>query len=290
MANAVRRARAGLKDINKPIGSFIFLGPTGVGKTELGKALAAYLFDDERALIRIDMSEFMEKHAVSRLIGAPPGYIGYDEGGQLTEAIRRKPFSVILFDEVEKAHSEVFNVMLQLLDDGHLTDSQGKKVDFKNTLIILTSNVGSQHILDYREGESDYAQMRQEVLGALREHFRPEFLNRIDETIVFHALGKTELGEILKLQLKRLDALLAERKLALELTPAAFDYLIEKGYEPSFGARPVKRVIQQEIENPLSLALLKGDFQEGDLIQAQYQDGNIIFEAIESQNEKKEPQ
>lgn len=279
VANAVRRARAGLKDANRPIGSFIFLGPTGVGKTELAKALAEFLFDDERAIVRIDMSEYMEKHAVSRLVGAPPGYIGYDEGGQLTEAIRRKPFSVILFDEIEKAHADVFNIMLQILDDGQLTDGQGKRVDFKNTIVIMTSNIGSQYILDYKHGESDYANMKAQVMSALNGHFRPEFLNRVDETIVFHSLGKDQLGHILEIQLGRLRTLLADRKLTLELSDSARRHLIDVGYEPAYGARPLKRVIQQEIENPLSLDILKGKFNEGDKILAECIDQTLRFTA-----------
>lgn len=277
VANAVRRARAGLKEANRPIGSFIFLGPTGVGKTELAKALAEFLFDDERAMVRIDMSEYMEKHSVARMIGAPPGYVGYDEGGQLTEAIRRKPFSVILFDEIEKAHSEVFNIMLQILDDGQLTDGKGKKVDFKNTLIIMTSNIGSQYILRYREGDCQYHEMKDAVMTALSAHFRPEFLNRVDETIVFHALGKAQLRDILELQLRRLRALLADRHLTLELSDAAKDFLIEAGYDPTFGARPLKRVIQRDLENPLSLAILQGTFREGDTILADVAEGKLIF-------------
>ncbi|PIQ26103.1 ATP-dependent chaperone ClpB [bacterium (Candidatus Blackallbacteria) CG17_big_fil_post_rev_8_21_14_2_50_48_46] len=277
VSNAVRRARAGLKEANRPIGSFIFLGPTGVGKTELAKALAEFLFDDERAMVRIDMSEYMEKHSVSRLIGAPPGYIGYDEGGQLTEAVRRKPFSVLLFDEIEKAHSEVFNIMLQILDDGQLTDGKGKKVDFKNTLIIMTSNIGSQYILQYRDGDFQYEEMKDAVMTSLAGHFRPEFLNRIDETIVFHSLGRNQLHHILEIQLKRLRKLLADKQLSLELTDAAKDHLTEVGYDPTFGARPLKRVIQRELENPLSMAILQGTFREGDTIQANLGEGQLVF-------------
>ncbi len=281
VANAVRRARAGLSDANRPMGSFIFLGPTGVGKTELAKALAEFLFDDERNIVRIDMSEYMEKHAVSRLIGAPPGYIGYDEGGQLTEAIRRKPFSVILFDEIEKAHPEVFNVMLQILDDGQLTDGQGKKVDFKNSLLIMTSNIGSQYILQYKEGEWGYDEMKEAVSTELHAHFRPEFLNRIDETIVFHALGKAELGHILEIQLGRLHKLLGDRKLRLELDDSAKNYLIETGYSPNFGARPLKRTIQKELENPLAMAILQGQFQEGDTIWLEQTPEGLSFSKLE---------
>jgi ATP-dependent Clp protease ATP-binding subunit ClpB len=282
VSNAVRRARAGLKDANRPIGSFIFLGPTGVGKTELAKALAEFLFDDERAMIRIDMSEYMEKHSVSRLIGAPPGYIGYDEGGQLTEAIRRKPFSVILLDEIEKAHADVFNIMLQILDDGQLTDGKGKRVDFKNTIIIMTSNIGSQYILDYRFGEQDYDAMRDSVMASLMQHFRPEFLNRIDETIVFHSLDQKDLEIILNIQLQRLRKLLAERQLDLELSPAAMQHITEAGYSPTYGARPLKRVIQRDLENPLSMAILQGQFRAGDRILADNHEGLITFNTISS--------
>ncbi len=282
VSHAVRRARAGLKDANRPMGSFIFLGPTGVGKTELAKALAEFLFDDEKAMVRIDMSEYMEKHSVSRLIGAPPGYIGHDDGGQLTEVVRRKPFSVLLFDEVEKAHPDVFNIMLQILDDGQLTDGKGKTVDFKNTLVIMTSNIGSQHILHYKHGESDYEDMRNEVMGELQAHFRPEFLNRVDETIVFHALGKEDLRHILQIQLQRLGQRLSERKLTLNLATSAEDYLIETGYSPTFGARPLKRVIQKELENPLSMAILQGRFLEGDIVQAEYTPDGMLFSKNDS--------
>ncbi|MGV3526960.1 MAG: ATP-dependent chaperone ClpB [Candidatus Sericytochromatia bacterium] len=277
VSNAVRRARAGLKDANRPVGSFIFLGPTGVGKTELAKALAEFLFDDEKAMVRIDMSEYMEKHAVSRLIGAPPGYIGYDEGGQLTEAIRRKPFSVILLDEIEKAHPDVFNIMLQILDDGQLTDGQGKKVDFKNTIVIMTSNIGSHYILQYGEGEWTYDAMRDAVMGELTAHFRPEFLNRIDETVVFQSLGKDQLEHILSLQLVRLGKLLAERQLELKLDESARQHLIDTGYSPSYGARPLKRVVQRELENPLSLAILQGRFGSGSTIVAEYTPDGMLF-------------
>lgn len=277
VANAVRRARAGLKDANRPVGSFIFLGPTGVGKTELAKALAEFLFDDEKAMVRIDMSEYMEKHAVARLIGAPPGYIGHDDGGQLTETVRRKPFSVLLFDEIEKAHPDVFNIMLQILDDGQLTDGKGKTVDFKNTIVIMTSNIGSQHILHYKHGEADYGEMKDQVMAELQAHFRPEFLNRVDESIVFHALGKDNLRNILQIQLRRLGQRLADRKLILQLNPSAEDYLIETGYSPTFGARPLKRVIQKEVENPLSMAILQGRFLEGDTIVAEHTADGMLF-------------
>ncbi len=266
VADAILRSRAGLADPNRPISSFIFLGPTGVGKTELAKALAAYLFDTEEAMVRIDMSEYMEKHAVSRLIGAPPGYIGYDEGGQLTEAIRRRPFAVVLFDEIEKAHPDVFNVMLQILDDGRVTDAQGHTVDFKNTIIIMTSNIGSQYILDIAGDELRYDEMRGRVMEAMRASFRPEFLNRIDEIIIFHGLQKSELRQIVKLQVQRLSQRLAERKLALKLSDAAIDFLAEVGYDPVFGARPLKRAIQRELETAIAKQILRGSFTEGDTI------------------------
>ena len=264
VANAVRRSRAGLQDPNRPIGSFIFLGPTGVGKTETARALAEFLFDDEQAMVRIDMSEYMEKHAVSRLIGAPPGYVGYDEGGQLTEAVRRRPYSVLLFDEIEKAHPDVFNILLQLLDDGRLTDSQGRTVDFRNTVVIMTSNTGSQLILE-RQGE-DWAVVEAEVTAALREEFRPEFLNRVDDIIVFHPLGQDHIDRIVDLQLGRLRKLLADRKLTLELTPEARHAIATEGYDPAFGARPLKRAIQRMLQNPLALAVLEGRFAEHDRI------------------------
>ncbi|MCS6951357.1 MAG: ATP-dependent chaperone ClpB [Bryobacterales bacterium] len=268
VAEAVLRARSGLKDPNRPIGSFIFLGPTGVGKTELARALAEFLFDDERALIRIDMSEYQEKHTVARLIGAPPGYVGFEEGGQLTEAVRRRPYSVILFDEIEKAHHDVFNVMLQILDDGRLTDGQGRTVDFKNTIVIMTSNIGSHRILDYRgafEGW-EYDRMKEAVLEELRRHFRPEFLNRVDEIIVFHALSEEHLKRIVEIQLERLRARLADRHIRLELTEAARQHLVRAGYDPTYGARPLKRAIQREIETPLARLILKGDVRDGQTV------------------------
>jgi ATP-dependent Clp protease ATP-binding subunit ClpB len=264
VSNAVRRSRAGLQDPGRPIGSFIFLGPTGVGKTETARALAEVLFDDENAMTRIDMSEYMEKHAVARLIGAPPGYVGYEEGGQLTEAIRRRPYAVILFDEIEKAHPDVFNILLQVLDDGRLTDSQGRTVDFRNTVVIMTSNVGSQFILD--AASEPWAAVEERVLSALRTQFRPEFLNRVDDIVVFHQLTEEDLGAIVGLQLKRLDKLLADQKLALELTPAALARLGEAGFDPAYGARPLKRAIQRYLQNPLALAVLDGRFVEGDTI------------------------
>jgi ATP-dependent Clp protease ATP-binding subunit ClpB len=265
VAEAVIRARSGLKDPNRPIGSFIFLGPTGVGKTELARALAQYLFDDERAMIRIDMSEYQEKHTVARLIGAPPGYIGYEEGGQLTEAVRRRPYSVVLFDEIEKAHHDVFNVMLQVLDDGRLTDGQGRTVDFRNTIVIMTSNIGSQRILEYRgafEGQS-YERMKEAVLEEMRHHFRPEFLNRVDETIVFHGLAEEHLKQIVEIQLERLRARLADRHITLELTDAARLNLVRTGYDPHYGARPLKRAIQKKVETPLGRLILKGEVRDG---------------------------
>src|SRR5579885_362325 len=282
VSNAVRRARAGLKDPNRPIGSFLFLGPTGVGKTELAKALAEFLFDDESAMVRIDMSEYQERHTVARLIGAPPGYIGFDEGGQLTEAVRRKAYSCVLFDEVEKAHGDVFNVLLQVLDEGRLTDSQGRTVDFKNTVIIMTSNIGSQHILDYQvraavEGDAVYPAMKEKVLAALREHFRPEFLNRIDETVVFHALTTEQLKYIVDLQLRYLNRRLEERNIALTATDAAREWLARTGYDPIYGARPLKRVIQKDIENPLAMKLLEGEILDGDRVTIDSPGEGLVF-------------
>jgi ATP-dependent Clp protease ATP-binding subunit ClpB len=266
VADAIQRSRAGLADPNRPTASFIFLGPTGVGKTELAKALAAFLFDTEDAIVRIDMSEYMEKHSVSRLIGAPPGYVGYEEGGQLTEAVRRRPYSVILFDEIEKAHPDVFNVMLQILDDGRVTDSQGRTVDFKNAIIIMTSNVGSQYIFEYGGDDARYEEMRSLVMEAMRSNFRPEFLNRIDEIIIFHSLRREQLREIVKIQVKRLEARLADRKMSLKLSDAALDFLAEVGFDPVYGARPLKRAIQRELETAIAKEILRGNFTEGDTI------------------------
>ena len=284
VANAVRRSRAGLQDPNRPIGSFIFLGPTGVGKTETARALAEFLFDDEQSMVRIDMSEYMEKHAVARLIGAPPGYVGYEEGGQLTEAVRRRPYSVILFDEIEKAHPDVFNILLQILDDGRLTDSQGRTVDFRNTVIIMTSNIGSTYILEH--GKADWALVETQVTQALRSHFKPEFLNRVDDIIVFRPLGTEQIEHIVGLQLKRFEKLLADRKLTLEMTPGARRLLAEEGYDPAFGARPLKRAIQRLIQNPLALQILEGRFQEGDrILVRQGPGGGFVFERAESTSE-----
>jgi ATP-dependent Clp protease ATP-binding subunit ClpB len=275
VADAVLRARAGIKDPNRPIGSFLFLGPTGVGKTELARALAATLFDDEASLVRIDMSEYMEKHNVARLIGAPPGYVGYEEGGQLTEAVRRRPFAVILFDEIEKAHHDVFNVLLQVLDDGRLTDAQGRTVDFKNTVLIMTSNIGSQAILDAQQRGMGYEKIRGLVLAELRHHFRPEFLNRVDETVVFHPLSTEQLIRIVEIQLGRLRQRLAEHRIPLVLTPAATASLAERGYDPVYGARPLKRLIQQEIETPIARLVVKGELRDGDTARVELQDGQI---------------
>jgi len=275
VADAVRRARSGLQDPNRPIGSFIFMGPTGVGKTELAKALAEFLFDSEQAMIRVDMSEFMEKHSVSRLIGAPPGYVGYEEGGYLTEAVRRRPYSVVLFDEIEKAHPEVFNVLLQILDDGRMTDGQGRTVDFKNSLIIMTSNVGSQWILEL--GARDRSEMERRVMEALRSTFKPEFLNRIDEVVIFQNLTPEQIGRIVEIQLDRLRKRLAERKIELTLTEAAKHLLGRRGYDPIYGARPLKRAIQQLIENPLALEILKGNFPAGSQVRAEAAGDRMTF-------------
>ncbi|MDQ6932256.1 MAG: ATP-dependent chaperone ClpB [Candidatus Eremiobacteraeota bacterium] len=281
VAEAVVRSRSGLADPNRPIGSFIFLGPTGVGKTELARALAEYLFDDERAMVRIDMSEYQERHTVARLLGAPPGYVGFDEGGQLTEAVRRRPFSVILFDEVEKAHPDVFNVFLQILEDGRLTDGQGHTVDFKNTIVIMTSNIGSHRILDYHGSPSgaEYAVMRATVLDELRRHFRPEFLNRVDETVVFHALDEEQLAQIIDIQLQRLRNRLTDRHITLDLSAAAKRHLVKTGYDPHYGARPLKRAIQREVETPLGRKILAGDVNDGQRVFVDYDDlrGELTF-------------
>jgi ATP-dependent Clp protease ATP-binding subunit ClpB len=265
VSKAVRRARAGLQDPNRPMGSFMFLGPTGVGKTELTKALADYLFDDEHAMVRIDMSEFMEKHSVARLIGAPPGYVGYEEGGTLTEAVRRRPYQVILFDEIEKAHPDVFNVLLQVLDDGRLTDGQGRTVDFRNTLIIMTSNLGAEYLVGLREGD-DVDKVRDEVMGVVKASFRPEFLNRVDEVILFHRLRRQDMGKIVEIQLKRLERLLTDRKITLSLDKDAIDWLANKGYDPAYGARPLKRVIQKELQDPLAERILMGEILDGSTV------------------------
>jgi ATP-dependent Clp protease ATP-binding subunit ClpB len=265
VSDAIRRSRSGLSDPNRPYGSFLFLGPTGVGKTELCKALAAFLFDSEDHLIRIDMSEYGERHSVARLIGAPPGYVGYEEGGQLTEQVRRKPYSVILFDEVEKAHPDVFNILLQVLDDGRLTDGQGRTVDFKNSLIILTSNLGSDVLAAQRDGE-DVELVRAQVMNVVRQAFRPEFLNRLDEIVLFHRLSRSNMTGIVAIQLQRLQSLLADRKLELQLDDRAKEWLAEAGYDRVYGARPLKRVIQRELQNPLATLLLEGRFKAGDAV------------------------
>jgi len=284
VANAVRRARSGLNDENRPLGSFLFLGPTGVGKTELTKAVAEFLFDDDSAMVRIDMSEFMEKHAVARLIGAPPGYVGYDEGGVLTEAVRRRPYQVVLFDEIEKAHPDVFNVLLQVLDDGRLTDGQGRTVDFKQTLIVLTSNLGAQALSQLPDG-SDVTQARHDVMDAVRAHFRPEFLNRLDETIIFDRLGRGDMGGIVEIQLAKLAGRLSGRKIVLDLDDAAKLWLAEEGYDPVFGARPLKRVLQRALQDPLAGMLLAGDLLEGDRIAVSAgPDGLVIGDRVAAPN------
>ncbi len=280
VAEAIQRSRAGLSDPNRPIASFIFLGPTGVGKTELAKALAANLFDTEEALVRIDMSEYMEKHTVSRLLGAPPGYVGFEEGGQLSEAIRRRPYAVILFDEIEKAHADVFNIMLQILDDGRLTDAQGHTVDFKNTIIIMTSNIGSQYILDIAGDDSRYEEMRSRVMEAMRNSFRPEFLNRVDDIIIFHSLAKEQLREIIKLQVERLKKRLEEQKLSLKLSEPALDFIADIGYDPVYGARPLKRAIQRYLETAIAKSILRGDFLTGDVIFVDVEDERLTFKRL----------
>ncbi len=277
VANAVRRARAGLQDPNRPTGSFIFLGPTGVGKTETARALAEFLFDDERALVRLDMSEYMEKHAVARMIGAPPGYVGYEEGGQLTEAIRRRPYSVVLFDEIEKAHPDVFNVLLQILDDGRLTDSQGRTVDFRNTVLIMTSNIGSQYLIEAGTGGVAWEQAETKVMELLRQAFKPEFLNRVDDIIIFRPLSHEDIGKIVDIQIKRVERLLADRKITIEVTPAAKQLVVAEGYDPVYGARPLKRAIQRLLQNPLAVAVLEGEYTEGDRVRVdRAKDGNAL--------------
>ncbi len=282
VSNAVRRARAGLQDPSRPIGSFIFLGPTGVGKTETARALAGFLFDDEQAMVRIDMSEFMEKHAVSRLVGAPPGYVGYDQGGYLTEAVRRRPYSVVLFDEIEKAHPDVFNIFLQILDDGRLTDGQGRTVDFRNTVLIMTSNIGGQHIIDL--GVDEEPEMRRRVMDALRGHFKPEFLNRVDDVVIYRALREEQIGFILDIQLKELDRRLAERRLTLSLSEEARAWLAKRGYDPQYGARPLKRLIQREVQDPLAMRILEGEFGEGTTVRGSLAEdgGKIFFTSVEA--------
>jgi ATP-dependent Clp protease ATP-binding subunit ClpB len=279
VSDAVRRTRAGLSDPNRPSGSFLFLGPTGVGKTELCKALADFLFDSTDAMVRIDMSEFMEKHAVSRLVGAPPGYVGYEEGGYLTEAVRRRPYSVILLDEVEKAHPDVFNILLQVLDDGRLTDGQGRTVDFRNTVIVMTSNLGSQMIQEMSDDDSaeSYTKMKAAVMGVVQAHFRPEFINRLDDIVVFHALDKSQIREIAKIQLRGLEKRLAERGIRIELSEKAFDLIGNIGFDPVYGARPLKRAIQQQLENPLAQKILGGEYGNGDLVRVDAEAGSLVF-------------
>jgi ATP-dependent Clp protease ATP-binding subunit ClpB len=276
VSNALRRARAGLQDSNRPLGSFIFLGPTGVGKTELARALAEFMFDDEHAMIRIDMSEYQEKHTVSRLIGAPPGYVGYEEGGQLTESVRRRPYSVVLFDEIEKAHPDVFNVLLQLLDDGRLTDGQGRTVDFRNTLVIMTSNLGSELYLGGKAADVT----RDAITQVLQAHFRPEFLNRIDEIIIFHSLSRDDLVQVVEIQLRHVTALLAGRGYQLDISPQARAYLAEVGYDADYGARPLKRAIQRELQDPLAVKILGGEFHEGETIHVERGKEKLEFTAL----------
>ena len=278
VSDAIRRSRAGLSDPNRPNGSFLFLGPTGVGKTELCKALAGFLFDTEDAMVRIDMSEFMEKHSVARLIGAPPGYVGYEEGGYLTEAVRRRPYSVLLLDEVEKAHPDVFNVLLQVLDDGRLTDGQGRTVDFRNTVIVMTSNLGSQHIQELSgEGDAAYVQMKAAVMGVVQSHFRPEFINRLDEIVVFHPLGRDQIQAIARIQTAYLSKRLAERQIKLEISDEALALLGNVGFDPVYGARPLKRAIQQQLENPLAQKILAGEFGQGDTVRIGAEAGTLTF-------------
>src|SRR3712207_4098240 len=282
VASAVRRSRAGLQDPNRPLGSFLFLGPTGVGKTELTKALAEFLFDDPHAMVRIDMSEFMEKHSVARLIGAPPGYVGYEEGGVLTEAVRRRPYQVVLFDEVEKAHNDVFNVLLQVLDDGRLTDGQGRTVDFNNTIIILTSNLGSQYLSSLTDDE-DVEKVEPQVMEVVRAHFRPEFLNRLDEIILFHRLGQEHMGPIVDIQVARVQKLLSDRKIRLELSDAARAWLGRVGYDPVYGARPLKRAVQKYLQDPLADAILRGEIVDGSTVEVAENDGGLTLSTGEQQ-------
>jgi ATP-dependent Clp protease ATP-binding subunit ClpB len=280
VANAVRRARAGLQDPHRPLGSFIFLGPTGVGKTELARALAEFLFDDERAMVRIDMSEYMEKHTVSRLVGAPPGYVGYEEGGQLTEAVRRRPYCVLLLDEIEKAHADVFNILLQVLDDGRLTDGQGRTVDFTNVIVVMTSNIGSQYIAEL-EGRQE-EEMRRRVQESLRAHFRPEFLNRVDDVVIFSSLTRAQIAQIVEIQLAGLRKRLADRHLSLVLSDVAKDLLADEGYDPVYGARPLKRALQRRILDPLAQAVLRGEFHEGETVLVDIDDGSLVFRRLTS--------
>ena len=277
VATAVRRARAGLQDPNRPIGSFMFLGPTGVGKTELTKALASFLFDDETAMVRLDMSEYMEKHSVARLIGAPPGYVGYEEGGALTEAVRRRPYQVVLFDEIEKAHPDVFNVLLQVLDDGRLTDGQGRTVDFRNVVIIMTSNLGSEYLVMQNEGE-DSSAVHAEVMQVVRAHFRPEFLNRVDEIILFHRLRRQDMGAIVDIQFARLRRLLEDRKIALNLAETGRSWLADKGYDPAYGARPLKRVIQKNVQDPIAEMILRGEIGDGRTVDIAASEGALTID------------
>ncbi len=288
VSTAVRRARAGLQDPNRPIGSFMFLGPTGVGKTELTKALAAFLFDDETAMVRIDMSEYMEKHSVARLIGAPPGYVGYEEGGALTEAVRRRPYQVVLFDEIEKAHPDVFNVLLQVLDDGRLTDGQGRTVDFRNTLLIMTSNLGSDFLVNQPEGQDTDA-VREEVMGVVKGHFRPEFLNRVDEIILFHRLKREHMADIVAVQTARLQKLLTDRKITLDISKDAVRWLAEKGYDAAYGARPLKRVIQKHVQDPLAEMILAGTVKDGEAVPVDAQAGELVVGGAPVSRPKKAP-